>query len=170
MGFSPLEGLMMATRCGDLDPGLVTYLQRAEGLSPQDTENLLNEQSGLLGVSGVSSDMRLLLDSTEPRAQLAVNLYCYRIRKYIGAYIAVLGGVDAILFGGGVGEHVARVRAQVLDGLEWTGMLIDRESNTATTGTENRISRSDSRVAIWVLPVDEAGILAREALAVVTGT
>jgi len=170
MGFSPLEGLMMATRCGDLDPGLVTYLQRAEGLSPQDTENLLNEQSGLLGVSGVSSDMRLVLGSTEPRARLAVNLYCYRIRKYIGAYIAVLGGVDAILFGGGVGEHLARVRAQVLDGMEWTGVVLDHEANAVTTGIENRISRSDSRVAIWVVPVDEASILAREAVAVVAGT
>jgi len=168
MGFSPLEGLVMATRCGDLDPGLVTYLQRAEGLGPQDTENLLNERCGLLGISGVSADMRALLDSTEPRARLAVNLYCYRIRKYIGAYIAALGGLDAVLFGGGVGEHAPRVRAQVLDGMEWAGIDLDRESNGATAGTENRISRSGSRVAVWVLPVDEAAILAQEA-AVVAG-
>jgi acetate kinase len=170
MGFSPLEGLVMATRCGDLDPGLVTFLQRAEGLSPQDTENLLNEQSGLLGVSGTSGDMRALLDSTEPRARLAVNLYCYRIRKYIGAYIAALRGVDAVLFGGGVGEHAPRVRAQVLEGMEWAGIRLDRESNSATEGTENRISRTDSRVAVWVLPVDEAAILAQEAGTVVAGT
>jgi acetate kinase len=169
MGFSPLEGLVMATRCGDLDPGLVTYLQRAEGLDPQATEDLLNRQCGLLGVSG-SSDMRALLDSTEPRARLAVNLYCYRIRKYIGAYVAVLGGVDAILFGGGVGEHAARVRAQVLEGMDWAGIRLDPQANDAAAGTENCISRSDSRVAVWVLPVDEAGVLAREAVAVMAGT
>jgi len=118
MGFSPLEGLVMATRCGDVDAGLVIHLQRQAGLSPAATDRLLNESSGLLGLSGISGDMRVLLASENPHARLAVDLYCYRARKYIGAYLAVLGGVDAILFGGGVGENAPEIRARILDGLE----------------------------------------------------
>lgn len=108
MGFSPLEGLMMATRSGDVDVGLITFLQRQESLTPDQTERLLNEHSGLLGVSGISADMRLLLESQDERARLAVDLYCYRARKYLGAYLAVLGGADAIVFGGGAGENSGR--------------------------------------------------------------
>lgn len=168
MGFSPLEGLVMATRCGDLDPGLVTFLQRAEGLNAADMERLLNEGSGLRGVSGISGDMRILLAADDPRARLAVRLYCYRARKYLGAYLAVLGGADAILFGGGVGEHAAAVRAGILDGMDWAGIRLDDAANAAAVGREGRISAADSRIEVWVIPVDESRILAQEALAVMT--
>jgi len=166
MGFSPLEGLVMATRSGDVDPGLVTYLQRMEGLSAEEMGALLNHQSGLLGVSGLSGDMRRLLATDDPQARLAVALYCYRARKYLGAYLAVLGGADAILFGGGVGENAAAVRAGILDGLEWAGIHLDTAANQSTTGREGRISAADSRIQAWVIPVDEAQILAQEALVV----
>lgn len=168
MGFSPLEGLVMATRSGDVDPGLVTFLQRVEGLSAADMERLLNESSGLLGVSGLSGDLRLLLAADDPRARLAVQLYCYRARKYLGAYLAVLGGADAILFGGGVGENAAAVRAGILDGLDWAGIRLDAAANTAAVGREGRISAADSRIEAWVIPVDEARILAQEALAAIS--
>jgi acetate kinase len=167
MGFSPLEGLVMATRCGDLDPGLVTFLQRVEGLSAADMERLLNEDSGLRGVSGVSGDMRTLLAADDPHARMAVQLYCYRARKYLGAYLAVLGGADAILFGGGVGENAAAVRATILDGLDWAGIQLDAAANT-TSGREGRISKADSRIEAWVIPVDESRILAQEALNVMS--
>ncbi|MEK6662707.1 MAG: acetate/propionate family kinase [Pseudomonadota bacterium] len=166
MGFSPLEGLVMATRSGDVDPGLVTFLQRMEGLSAEETAQLLNHQSGLLGVSGLSADMRKLLATDDPRARLAVALYCYRARKYLGAYLAVLGGADAILFGGGVGENAAAVRGGILEGLEWAGIHLDTAVNLATTGREGRISTADSRIQAWVIPVDEAHILAQEAITV----
>ena len=157
----------MATRCGDLDPGLVTFLQRAEDLNVADMERLLNEGSGLRGVSGISGDMRILLAADDPRARLAVRLYCYRARKYLGAYLAVLGGADAILFGGGVGEHAAAVRAGILDGMDWAGIRLDDAANAAV-GREGRISAADSRIEAWVIPVDESRILAQEALAVMT--
>lgn len=169
MGFSPLEGLVMATRSGDIDPGLITFLQRQEDLSPQATDRMLNDASGLLGVSGLSGDMRELLASDSARARLAVDLYCYRARKYIGAYIAVLGGVDAILFGGGVGENAPEIRARILDGMEWSGVRLDESANVAARGEESRISHGDSRVEVWVIPVDEAQLLAEEAMTVITG-
>ena len=168
MGFSPLEGLVMATRSGDVDPGLVTFLQRVEGLSAADMGRLLNESSGLLGVSGLSGDLRLLLAADDPRARLAVQLYCYRARKYLGAYLAVLGGADAILFGGGVGENAAVVRAGILDGLDWAGIRLDAAANTAAVGREGRISAADSGIEAWVIAVDEAHILAQEALAAIS--
>lgn len=158
----------MATRCGDLDPGLVAFLQRAEGLSAADMERLLNEDSGLRGVSGISGDMRTLLAADDPRARMAVQLYCYRARKYLGAYLAVLGGADAILFGGGVGENAAVVRAAILDGLDWAGIQLDVAANTTTSGREGRISKADSRIEAWVIPVDESRILAQEALNVMS--
>ena len=170
MGFSPLEGLVMATRCGDVDAGLITHLQREAELSPAATDRLLNESSGLLGLSGISGDMRVLLASENPHARLAVDLYCYRARKYIGAYLAVLGGVDAILFGGGVGENAPEIRSRILDGLEWAGIELDATENAATRGTENRISDSNSHAAVWVIPVDEAPVLAQEAMAVMART
>jgi acetate kinase len=165
MGFSPLEGLVMATRSGDLDPMLVTYLERHEDLTPAAMERLLDTESGLLGVSGISGDMRALLASSEPPARLAVELFCYRARKYIGAYVAVLGGVDAVLFGGGIGEHAARVRDRILGGMDWAGIMLEPARNAAAHA-ETRLSRDDSPAAVWVIPVDEASVLAEEALAV----
>jgi acetate kinase len=166
MGFSPLEGLMMATRSGDIDPGLVTFLQRQEGLTAEQIDRLLNEQSGLLGVSGISADMRRLLESQDERARLAVDLYCYRARKYLGAYLAVLGGAEAIIFGGGVGENVPVVREKILAGMEWCGIEVDSEKNHGPGGLL-RISSRTSKVEVWVVPVDEAAILAHEAEVVI---
>ncbi|HLE93937.1 MAG TPA: acetate/propionate family kinase [Sulfuricaulis sp.] len=170
MGFSPLEGLVMATRCGEVDAGLVIHLQRQAGLSPAATDRLLNESSGLLCLSGISGDMRVLLALENPHARLAVDLYCYRARKYIGAYLAVLGGADAILFGGGVGENAPEIRARILDGLEWAGIRLDAVENSATQGTENRISDSNSHAAVWVISVDEAPVMVQEAMAVMART
>ena len=173
MGFSPLEGLMMATRSGDLDPGLLLYLQRTLSLSPERMEKLLNEESGLLGVSGTSADMRALLASTDAAARLAVELYCYRARKYVGAYLAVLGGADAILFGGGVGENAPVIREKILGDMQWAHLSLDAEANRNAVGMETRISRigdaaGNGGVEIWVIPVDEAVILAEEAQAVLS--
>ncbi len=166
MGFSPLEGLVMATRSGDVDPGLLLFLQGAEGLTPERMERLLNEEAGLLGLSGVSGDMRRLLDADEAGTRLAVDVYCYRARKYIGAYLAALGGADAILFGGGVGEQAPEVRAQILTGLDGLGIVLDADANRAAMGAERCISQRGSATGVWVVPVDEAVILAQAALAV----
>lgn len=163
MGFTPLEGLMMRTRCGDLDPGLVFYLKRQTGYSDSELESLLNHDSGLLGVSDLSGDMKTLLDSDSEAARLAVELFCYRVRKYIGAYTAVLGGVDAIVFGGGVGEHAAPVRERILAPLDYLGLRLDREANAAARGERRRLSADDSRGEAWVVPVDEGALMARQA-------
>lgn len=160
MGFSPVEGLVMATRSGDLDPGIVTYLMRRRGLSPEAVDELLNEDSGLLGLAG-SGDMRTLLDSDDPACRLAVAVYCYRVRKYVGAYLAVLGGTDGIAFGGGVGEHAAPVRRAILDGMQWCGIALSDTDPPA--GEEARIGHAAAAVDVRVIPVDEAAILAREA-------
>mgnify|MGYP001187772061 FL=1 len=167
MGFSPLEGLVMATRPGDVDPGAMVYLQRALGWGPNELDDLLNNHSGLLGLSGLSGDMRVLLSSDSPEARLAVELYCYRARKYVGAYMAVLAGADGILFGGGVGEHAPQVRQAILRDMEWCGVALDPEANAAATSGEHRISRADS-LDVWVVPVDEAAVLAEEAIRVVS--
>jgi len=167
MGFSPLEGLVMATRSGDVDPGLLLYLQRAEGISARRLERLLNEESGLRGVSGMSGDMRALLGSSAPAARLAVELYCRRARKYVGAYLAALGGADAILFGGGVGENAPDIRARILDGMSWAGIELDPLRNRAATQTPAALHGPNSRTGIYALPVDESVILAEEAIALI---
>jgi acetate kinase len=145
----------------------VTFLQRHERLSPEATEDLLNRRSGLLGVAG-EADMKRLLARNDVDARLAIDMYCRRARKYVGAYLALLGGADAILFGGGVGEHAPSIRAQILANLAWAGIALDDKANLSTTG-EARISRPGSPTQIWVLPVDEAAILAEEALRVLDG-
>lgn len=160
----------MATRSGDVDPGLLLYLQRHANVTSQQLEKLLNEESGLLGVSGLSADMRVLLASSDPHARLAVDLYCYRARKYLGAFLAALGGADAILFGGGVGEHAPTVRAKILEHMEWAGIVLNTASNTAVTGTECRVNDPSSKADIWIVPVDEAALLAEAALAVLNET
>jgi acetate kinase len=167
MGFSPLEGLVMATRCGDIDAGLISFLQRVEHWSPADVDHALSSKSGLLGLSGSSGDMRVLLRAKDARARLAVDVYAYRARKYIGAYLAVLGGADAIVFGGGVGEHAPVVRAAILQQLEWAGVHLDASANETTLGQEGKISNIGSKIGVWVIPVDEQHILAQEALAVI---
>lgn len=172
MGFSPLEGLVMSTRSGDVDASLVTFLERTAGLTAERLERVLNMESGLLGLSGLSGDMRTLLTSKSRDAEFAIELYCYRIRKYIGAYIAVLGGIDVIVFGGGVGEHSPEVRERILADMEWCGITLDRDRNNAARGAEEndaRISSSPSPVDVWVVAVDEGAVLAREAVAVLRG-
>lgn len=167
MGLTPLEGLMMATRSGDVDPALPGYLARAEGISVDDAEALLNRRSGLLGVSGRSADMRDLLAAEaegDERAALAIEMFCYRVRKQIGAYLAALGGADAVVFGGGIGEHQPEVRRRVCQPLAWAGVALDLEANAATSRGDALISAPGSTVAVLVVAVDEELLIAREAL------
>lgn len=168
MGFTPLEGLIMGTRCGDLDPGVLAFLEREEKLTASKSEEVLNKKSGLLGLSGVSSDMREILRAASQghqRALIALKAYCYRVRKYIGAYVASMGGVDAVIFTGGVGQGSAVVRALALQGLDCMGMTLDDKRNGEASGDEiTRISTEDSKVAVLVVPTDEERMMAREAL------
>jgi len=174
MGFTPLEGLVMGTRSGDLDPAVLEFLGEKEGLSPSGVDSLLNKNSGLLGLSGLTNDMRELLaeahENNDRRARLAIDIFCYRARKYIGAYLAALGGADAILFAGGIGENAPEVRAQICRGLEWAGIEIDDDANTRMVGgVEGRITTHASRLAVWVIPTDEELLIARDTFRVVTG-
>ncbi len=167
MGFTPLEGLMMGTRCGDIDPSLAGFLARRERVNIEVAEDWLNTKSGLLGVSGCSGDMRDLLEAEregDKMASLAVDMFCYQAKKYIGAYLAVLEGVDAIIFGGGIGENAAEVRSRILSGMEWCGLRLDSKRNMAATGTESRISADDAKLHAYVIMVDEALIIARDAV------
>jgi len=161
MGFTPLEGLVMGTRSGDLDPALVGVLAEREGVGVADVVRWLNERSGLLGVSGRSGDMRDLLEHAgdDPRARFAVDLFCYRARKYVGAYLAALGGADTIVFTGGIGEHAAPVRARICEGLEWAGVDLDPDANAARG--DGRITRKGSSVDAWVIATDEERMIAR---------
>jgi len=165
MGFTPLEGLMMGTRSGDVDPSLAGFLARREGVDIEEAESWLNTRSGLLGVSGRSSDMRELLEAEEggdARAALAVEMFCYRVRRYVGAYLAALDGADAVVFGGGIGENAPLVRARICAGMGWCGLTLDQERNARAAGSEGRISTDDSRVHVYVIPVDEAAVIARD--------
>jgi len=174
MGFTPLEGLVMGTRSGDVDPAVLDYVGQKEGLSLHDVELLLNKQSGLLGISGLTNDMRELMaeadEHDDRRARLAIELFCYRARKYVGAYLAALGGADAICFAGGVGENAARIRAKVCEGLEFAGVRLDPAANEATAGgREGRISAEGSQPEVWVIPTDEELLIARDTYRVVHG-
>lgn len=156
MGFTPLEGLVMGTRSGDIDAGLVIYLIEQFGL--QEVKKLLIQESGLKGLSGVSNDIRDLEDSPDPRAALALEVFCYRVKKYIGAYSAVLGGLDALVFTGGIGEHSAKVRRRVLAGLEYLGIRIE------DAGAAGETPLHKGEVAVWVIPAQEDLVIAREVL------
>jgi len=165
MGFTPLEGLVMGTRSGDLDPSLVSFLSRQENVDVGEVEGWLNTRSGLLGVSGHSHDMRELLDAEAQgnvSAALAVDMFCYRVRKYIGAYLAVLGGADAIVFGGGIGENAPLVRECICRGMEWCGLMIDEHLNAGTIGIEAPVHAKNSRIQAYVIPVDEEVVIARD--------
>ena len=164
MGFSPLEGLVMETRSGDVDAAILPYLERRLGVSGERVLEMLNERCGLAGVSGSPADPQKLLEGGSRRGRLAVELYCYRARKYLGSYLAVLGGCDGVAFGGGVGEHVPEVRAMILSGLQWAGIELDPAANEAARGTESRISAAGSRVSVWVIPVEEELLMVRAAL------
>jgi acetate kinase len=166
MGFTPLEGLVMGTRSGDIDPGIIGYLAEKEGLDATAVERLLNRESGLLGISGLSSDMRDLLAAEEwdEGTRLAVQVFCYRVRKYIGAYLTVLGGAQAVVFGEGIGENAPAVRARICEGMEWCGLRVDPERNATHVGTEGRISPDGAAIAAFVVAVDEAALIARYTL------
>jgi acetate kinase len=159
----------MGTRCGDVDAGILMFLSRSEGLTISQVEDLLNRQSGLLGLSGISSDMREILkgaDEGQPRAKRAVEVYCYRVRKYLGAYAAALGGLDAVIFTGGIGEGSAEIRSRVLRRLNCLGITLNEQRNRAGLGGAEacRISTDDSKVAVLIVRADEERMIAREAL------
>jgi acetate kinase len=165
MGLTPLEGLMMATRCGDLDPSLPGLMARHEKASPDEIETLLNQRSGLLGIYGASGDIRDVLEAErrgERRAALALEMFCHRIRKYVGAYLAILNGADAIVFGGGIGENTPDIRARVCANLSWCGVRLDAARNQSAVGQEMLISTEDSRVQVYVIPVNEEVLIARD--------
>jgi len=164
MGFTPLEGVPMGTRSGDLDPAILFYLAD-KGYDPQALKTLCNKQSGLLGISGLSNDIRNLLELSaqgNKRATLAIDVFCYRIRKYIGAYTAVLEPLDAIAFTGGIGENAVRLREQICGGMSQLGVQLDRTANEAATGNEAAISASGSRVKVFVIPTNEQVAIAKD--------
>lgn len=167
MGLTPLEGLMMGTRSGDIDGGAVTFIMEKEGLNATGVSNLLNKKSGLAGISCISSDMREVASAAKEgneRAQLALDMYFYRIKKYIGAYAAAMGGVDVILFTGGVGENQADCREIACSGLEYMGVKIDHDVNNVTRGEEAIISAADSKVKVVVIPTDEEMMIASDTM------
>ena len=173
MGFTPLEGLVMGTRSGDLDPAILDFLASKEGHGFRELDTLLNKQSGLLGVSGLTEDMRDLLaeekENGDRRARLAIDLFCYRVKKYLGAYLAAMNGADAIVFAGGIGENSPEVRARICRDLDWLGISIDGAKNAAVVRNEARIDADGSRVALWVIPTDEELLIARDTWRVVSG-
>lgn len=169
MGFSPLEGLVMATRSGDVDPGAVLYLLNHAGMTPADLDKVLNQHSGLLGLSGISGNVSELLASDSDAARHALEVYCHRITRYLGSCLAVLGGADAILFGGGVGENVPEIRARVLATLGFAGVALDPLANSQCRGKSAMISVADTPVKVWVFCVNEALMMARSALTLLDG-
>jgi acetate kinase len=173
MGMTPLEGLVMGTRSGDLDPAIVNLTATKEGLSTHEVEALLNTQSGLLGISGLSNDMRVLLHELEEhddrRVRLAIEVFCYRARKYIGAFLACMGGADAIIFTGGIGENSPAIRERICQGLEWTGLKLDKARNETAVGVEMQISTDDSTLRSFVIPTDEELLIARDTVRCIIG-
>ena len=184
MGMTPLEGLVMGTRSGDLDPALVGVIAAKEGLSVEAVELLLNRESGMLGISGVSGDMRQLhAHQDNARARLAVEMFCYRACKYIGAYLAafsyraqrdqtpcaLVGGADALIFTGGIGENSPEIRARICEGLEWAGLVLDRDRNLEPANRERQISTDDSKLAAYSIPTDEELLIARDTVRCIFG-
>lgn len=167
MGLTPLEGLMMGTRSGDVDPSAVLSIMKKEGLTPDQMSDLLNKQSGVKGISGVSSDIREVeagIREGNERCQLAMDMYSYRIEKYVGAYAAVMGGVDIVVFTAGVGEHQWDVRQGAVEDLEFMGIQLDKEKNKKNFGEEEIISTPDSKVKVVVVPTDEELLIASDTL------
>lgn len=166
MGMTPLEGLVMGTRSGDIDPAIVSLIATKEGLSASETEALLNTQSGLLGISGLTNDMQVLQEELrgqdDRRVRLAIEVFCYRAKKYIGAFLAGMGGSDAIVFTGGIGENSADIRARICAGLEWAGLKLDEKRNQQRVASEGQISTDDSKLHAFVIPTDEELLIARD--------
>jgi acetate kinase len=172
MGLTPLDGLMMGTRCGDIDPSVIEFLAHNEGITIDEVFSVLNKRSGLLGISGLTNDMRDLLEEEKEhkdrRATLAIDMFCNRIRKYIGAYMAAMNGVDAICFTGGIGENSPDIRKRAIRGLEWFGVELDDElNNLAVRSKEMLISSDNSKIKVYVIPTNEELLIARDTLRVV---
>jgi acetate kinase len=173
MGMTPLEGLVMGTRSGDLDPAIVNVIARKEGMSPSEVDTLLNTQSGLLGISGLTHDMRELQaelqEHEDRRVRLAIEVFCYRARKYIGAFLAGMGGADAVVFTGGIGENAPEIRALICGGMEWAGLKLDPLRNQETVAREGKISTEDSSLFAYAIPTDEELLIARDTVRVILG-
>jgi acetate kinase len=172
MGFTPLEGLVMGTRSGDIDPSIIEYLMHKEGIDVAEVDTVLNKRSGLLGLSGLTSDMRDLLAEDEEhgdrRARLAIDVFCRRVRRYIGGYLADMGGADAVVFTGGIGENAPQVRERICAGLEHLGLAIDPVTNAALeSGIAGEISTEEATLKAWVIPTDEELLIARDTYRVV---
>lgn len=170
MGFTPLEGLMMGTRCGDIDPAIILHMIGREELSLHEANTMLNKHSGLVGVSGISSDMREIIQEMNngvKSAKLAFDIYTYRVKKYLGSYAAAMGGVDAVVFSAGIGENSAKVRAACVSGLEFLGIKLDNDRNNAAVGKEAIISSDDSTVKVVVVPANEELVIAIDTQAIV---
>ncbi len=171
MGLTPLEGLVMGTRSGDVDPGLLLYLLRTQNMTPDGLDDLLNQQSGLKGLAGQSDvrDLEQAATGGDARAELALEIFAYRVRKYLGAYAAILGGLDAVAFTGGIGEHSAPMRQRICRGLEFLGLRLENECNMGATSRDAAcISADGGSVAVWVIPTDEERQIAREVCAVLS--
>ncbi|MCB2358374.1 acetate/propionate family kinase [Clostridium estertheticum] len=170
MGFTPLEGMAMGTRCGSIDPAIVIYMMKELKLTVDEVDNLMNKESGLLGVSGVSSDFRdvnsAATNDGNQRAQLAIDIFCYKAKKFIGAYAAVMGGVDAIIFTAGLGENSSRIREGVCTGLEFLGAVLDKSKNNVS-GIEAEVNTDDSKTKILVIPTNEELVIARDTMALI---
>ena len=172
MGFTPLEGLLMGTRAGDIDAAAVLHVMSKEELSIQEVSSLLNKHSGLYGLSGISNDMRTLIAQSEngnERARLAIGVFCYRVKKYIGAYLAALNGADAVLFTGGIGENAPSIRAQICEDLDALGIVLDSARNDAAGGQTCCVSSDNSACQVWVIPTNEELLIARDTLRCILG-
>lgn len=169
MGFTPLDGMIMGTRSGAVDPSAVTYLMNKEHLTPDEISTIMNKKSGFLGISGLSSDSRDLVSASHEgnkRARLACEMFCYQIKKIIGSYAAAMGGVDAILFTGGIGENSGETRAEICEGLEFLGVELDEEKNATRPGKDFKISKGKTEV--WIIPTDEEMTIARDTVELVS--
>jgi len=173
MGMTPLEGLVMGTRSGDIDPAIVNLIATKEGLSPHEVEMLLNTQSGLLGISGLTNDMRVLQqelkEHDDRRVRVAIEVFSYRARKYIGAFLACMDGADAVVFTGGIGENSADIRGRICSGMEWAGLKVDKNRNEQAIGKEAQISTDDSKLKAYVIPTDEELLIARDTVRCIAG-
>ncbi len=172
MGFTPLEGLVMGTRCGDIDPAALLHVVAREEIGAAEVNSLANKHSGLLGISGLSNDMRTLLEAEaqgNDRAKLAIDVFCYRLRKYIASYVGALGGVDAVAFAGGIGENAPAIRERSLSGLDAVGLVLDPALNTAARGVEAEISPPGVRARLFVVPTNEELLIARDTCRIVSG-
>ncbi|MCK4509632.1 MAG: propionate kinase, partial [Desulfuromonadales bacterium] len=175
MGLTPLEGAVMGTRCGDIDPAIPAFIMGQEDLSPQEIDNILNKKAGILGITGQFTDRRDVIEAAEEgdsRCQLALDIEAYRLKKYIGSYAAATGGIDAVVFTAGVGEMGWLIREKAVEGLEFMGIILDREKNrnTMTRKTENEITTPDSPVKVFVIPTDEELVFTEDVVAILEGT